>query len=101
VVAATIVEAAVCRGLKLSLLSQVRETMGAGLEGMVDGCAVRAICAGPVYTPLWPSPENQPSPDFPYLLDNLNLRALSSKVLARCRSIDSSKSPDEQSSDST
>jgi heavy metal translocating P-type ATPase len=41
VVAATVVEAAVGRGLKLSLPSQVRETMGAGLEGMVDGRAVR------------------------------------------------------------
>ena len=40
-VAATVVEAAVGRGLKLSLPSQVCETMGAGLEGMVDGRAVR------------------------------------------------------------
>ena len=41
VVAATVVETAVARGLKLSLPSQVRETMGAGLEGTVDGRAVR------------------------------------------------------------
>ena len=38
-----------------------------------------AIGAGSGYTPLWPSPENQPSPDFPYLLDCPNLHALSSK----------------------
>jgi heavy metal translocating P-type ATPase len=41
VVAATIVEAAVAKGLKLSLPSQVRETMGSGLEGIVDGRTVR------------------------------------------------------------
>jgi heavy metal translocating P-type ATPase len=41
VVAATIVEAAVAKGLKLSIPSQVRETMGSGLEGIVDGRIVR------------------------------------------------------------
>src|SRR5215472_2400092 len=41
VVAATIVEAAVTRGLKLSIPSQVRETMGSGVEGVVDGRPVR------------------------------------------------------------
>jgi heavy metal translocating P-type ATPase len=41
VVAATIVEAAVAKGLKLSIPSQVRETMGSGLEGIVDGRTVR------------------------------------------------------------
>ena len=37
VVAATIVEAAVAKGLKLSISTQVRETMGSGVEGVVDG----------------------------------------------------------------
>jgi cation transport ATPase len=37
VVAATIVEAAIAKGLKLSIPSRVRETMGSGLEGVVDG----------------------------------------------------------------
>ena len=41
VVAATIVEAAVARGLKLSIPLGVRETMGSGLEGEVDGRKVR------------------------------------------------------------
>ena len=41
VVAATIVEAAVAKGLKLSIPSQVRETMGSGVEGIVDGRPVR------------------------------------------------------------
>ena len=41
VVAATIVEAAVTRGLKLSIPFQVRETMGSGVEGVVDGRPVR------------------------------------------------------------
>jgi heavy metal translocating P-type ATPase len=41
VVAATIVEAAITRGLKLSVPSQVRETMGSGVEGVVDGRPVR------------------------------------------------------------
>ena len=41
VVAAAIVEAAIAKGLKLSVPSQVRETMGSGLEGIVDGRSVR------------------------------------------------------------
>jgi heavy metal translocating P-type ATPase len=42
VVAATIVEAALAKGLKLSVPTQVRETMGSGVEGVVDGRPVRA-----------------------------------------------------------
>jgi heavy metal translocating P-type ATPase len=41
VVAATLVEAAVAKGLKLSIPSAVRETMGSGLQGVVDGRTVR------------------------------------------------------------
>src|SRR6516225_3077006 len=41
VVAATVVEAAVAKGLKLSVPSEVRETMGSGLEGVVGGHRVR------------------------------------------------------------
>jgi heavy metal translocating P-type ATPase len=41
VVAAAIVEAALGKGLDLRIPSQVRETMGSGLEGMVDGRVVR------------------------------------------------------------
>ena len=41
VVAATLVEAAVAKGLKLSIPSEVRETMGSGLEGVVDERKVR------------------------------------------------------------
>jgi heavy metal translocating P-type ATPase len=41
VVAATIVEAAIAKGLTLSIPSLVRETMGSGLEGTVDGRNVR------------------------------------------------------------
>ena len=41
VVAATVVEAAVAKGLKLSVPSEVRETMGSGLEGVVEGRKVR------------------------------------------------------------
>ena len=41
VVAAAIVEAAVAKGLKLSVPSQVRETLGSGVEGVVDGRLVR------------------------------------------------------------
>src|SRR6516164_53447 len=43
VVAATVVEAAVAKGLKLSVPSEVRETMGSGLEGVVEG---RRVCVG-------------------------------------------------------
>ena len=41
VVAAAIVEAARGKGLDLQVPTQVRETMGSGLEGMIDGCVVR------------------------------------------------------------
>jgi heavy metal translocating P-type ATPase len=41
VVAAAIVEAALAKGLKLAVPSAVRETMGSGVEGVIDGHAVR------------------------------------------------------------
>ena len=41
VVAVAIVEAAAARNLKLSVPANVHETMGAGLEGMVDGRTIR------------------------------------------------------------
>jgi heavy metal translocating P-type ATPase len=41
VVAATVVEAAIAKGLVLSVPSQVRETVGSGLEGIVNGRTVR------------------------------------------------------------
>jgi heavy metal translocating P-type ATPase len=41
VVAAAIVEAATARGLKLALPSSAHETMGSGLEGVIDGQTVR------------------------------------------------------------
>src|SRR6185312_5825399 len=41
VVAAAIVEAALGRGLELRVPSQVRETMGSGLEGVIDGRVIR------------------------------------------------------------
>ena len=41
VVATAIVEAAMAKGVKLSTPSDVRETMGAGLEGVVDKRAIR------------------------------------------------------------
>ena len=41
VVAAAIVEAATARGLKLAVPSNAHETMGSGLEGVVDGQIVR------------------------------------------------------------
>ena len=41
VVAAAIVEAAIAKGLKLTIPSKVRETMGSGLEGVIDGQTVR------------------------------------------------------------
>jgi heavy metal translocating P-type ATPase len=42
VVAAAIVEAAIAKGLTLGTPSDVREAMGAGLEGAVDGKTIRA-----------------------------------------------------------
>lgn len=41
VVAAAIVQAATAKGLKLSTASEVRETMGAGLQGVIDGRTIR------------------------------------------------------------
>jgi heavy metal translocating P-type ATPase len=41
VIAATLVETAVAKGLKLSIPLQVRETMGSGMEGIVDRHKVR------------------------------------------------------------
>jgi len=41
VVAAAIVDAAAARGLKLAIPSKAHETMGSGLEGVIDGRAVR------------------------------------------------------------
>ena len=41
VVAVAIVEAAAARGIKLSVPTQVHETMGAGLEGLVGGRTIR------------------------------------------------------------
>ena len=41
VVAAAIVEAALGKGLELWVPSQVRETMGSGLEGVIDGRVIR------------------------------------------------------------
>ena len=41
VVAAAIVEAAMAKGLSLQVPSKVRETMGSGLEGVIDGRDVR------------------------------------------------------------
>src|SRR6516164_5170515 len=41
VVAAAIVEAATARGLKLAVPSNAHETMGSGLEGVIDGQIVR------------------------------------------------------------
>lgn len=42
-----------------------------------------AICAGSEYTPLSPSPENQPSQDFPYLLGCPYLYASFSKSVLK------------------
>jgi heavy metal translocating P-type ATPase len=41
VVAAAIVDAAVARGLKLAIPTKAHETMGSGLEGVIDGRTVR------------------------------------------------------------
>ena len=41
VVAAAVVEAALGKGLKLWVPSEVRETMGSGLEGLIDGRVIR------------------------------------------------------------
>jgi heavy metal translocating P-type ATPase len=54
VVAAAIVEAAVAKGLKLSWPSNVREAMGSGLEGIVDGQSIRVGSHQMVYGPREP-----------------------------------------------
>jgi heavy metal translocating P-type ATPase len=54
VVAKTIVEAAIARGLDLQVPSEVRETMGAGLEGVVGGHSVRVGAHQLVYGPRKP-----------------------------------------------
>lgn len=41
VLAGTVVDAALAKGLKLSIPSQVRESMGSGLDGIIDGRTVR------------------------------------------------------------
>jgi heavy metal translocating P-type ATPase len=41
VLATTLVEAAVAKGLKLSIPTEVHETMGSGLEGVIEGRKVR------------------------------------------------------------
>jgi len=56
VVATAIVEAAAAKGLKLAIPSQVRETVGSGLEGMIDGCLVRVGSHQMVYGPHKPEP---------------------------------------------
>jgi heavy metal translocating P-type ATPase len=54
VVAAAIVQAATTKGLKLSIPSRVHETMGSGLEGLVDGQLVRVGSHQLVYGPRKP-----------------------------------------------
>ncbi len=54
VVAAAIVDAALARGLTLSPPSQVRETHGSGLEGVVDGHSVRVGSSQLVHGPHSP-----------------------------------------------
>jgi heavy metal translocating P-type ATPase len=54
VVAAAIVEAALAKGLSLQIPSKVRETMGSGLEGVIDGREVRVGSHQLVYGPRKP-----------------------------------------------
>lgn len=54
IVAATIVEAAVGKGLCLSVPFEVRETMGSGVEGTVDGRHIRVGSHQLVYGPRKP-----------------------------------------------
>ena len=54
VVAAAIVEAAMAKGLSLQVPSRVRETMGSGLEGVINGRNVRAGSHQFVYGPRKP-----------------------------------------------
>ena len=55
VVAAAIVEAALAKGLELSIPSEVSETMGSGVEGVVEGHAVRVGSRQLVYGPHDPN----------------------------------------------
>jgi len=54
VVAAAIVEATLAKELALSVPAQVRETLGSGLEGVIDGRAVRVGSHQMVYGPRKP-----------------------------------------------
>jgi heavy metal translocating P-type ATPase len=54
VVASAIVGSAQRRALKLSVPSQVRETLGSGLEGVIDGQTVRAGSQQLIYGPRRP-----------------------------------------------
>jgi len=54
VVAATIVEATLAKGLKLQVPTQVRETLGSGLEGLIDDRMVRVGSHQLVYGPRKP-----------------------------------------------
>jgi heavy metal translocating P-type ATPase len=56
IVAAAIVEAAKAKGLKLSIPSDVRENMGSGLEGVIDGRAVKVGSHQMVYGARKPEP---------------------------------------------
>jgi soluble P-type ATPase len=56
VVAAAIVEAAVAKGLKLTIPSRVREAAGSGLEGSIDGQFVRVGSQQMVYGFRKPEP---------------------------------------------
>jgi heavy metal translocating P-type ATPase len=56
VVAAAIVEAAAAKGLTLSLPSKVREAMGSGLEGIVDGQSIRVGSHQMIYGSRKPEP---------------------------------------------
>ncbi len=56
IVAAAIVEAARAKGLKLSIPSHVRESMGSGLEGNVDGRSIKVGSHQMVYGAHTPEP---------------------------------------------
>jgi cation transport ATPase len=56
IVAAAIVEAARAKGLKLSIPSHVRESMGSGLEGIVDGRSIKVGSHQMVYGAHRPEP---------------------------------------------
>jgi heavy metal translocating P-type ATPase len=56
IVAAAIVEAARAKGLKLSIPSHVRESMGSGLEGIIDGRSIKVGSHQMVYGAHRPEP---------------------------------------------